>query len=347
MTVEHRKWQSQQQRFLSELQKNGEKDIMMSEPDYWTIQEAAGLGEAYPDCFQNMRLHRRQRIMQKPVKILELILLAILVVLGVGMISDIQQINLADGPEAIVREIHLAVLVDESTPEPFKRGIVEAAREHMLVTELLTVTEDNVAEVFKQVELIGVDGVIIRLNNHTVLNAEIESLKEAGMVVFLIGNDAPESARDVYIGTNGYQQGKAMGQMVLDLLGGEGRIALLLGSEMAEEQSASRTNFVSGIYETLNQPENRVYIAGEFSTIARRAELITDDLLSNDIRIGALICTDPVDVHRAIRVLVDRNAVGRVAVLARGTEEEMANYLQQEMVYGLIVEDHYALHRLR
>ncbi|MDW7678092.1 MAG: substrate-binding domain-containing protein, partial [Bacillota bacterium] len=258
-------------------------------------------------------------------------------------ISDIRQINLADGPEAIVREIHLAVLVDESTPEPFNRGIVEAAREHMLVAELLTVSEDNVAEVFKQVELTGVDGVIIRLNNHTILNEEIESLKEAGMVVVLIGNDAPESTRDVYIGTNGYQQGKAMGEMVMDVLGGEGRIALLLGSEMAEEQSASRINFVSGIYETLNQPESGVHIAGEFSTTARRAELITDDLLSNDIRIGALICTDSVDVHRAIRVLVDRNAVGRVAVLARGTEEEMANYLQQEMVYGLIVEDHYAI----
>lgn len=281
--------------------------------------------------------------MQKSVKIMELILLVLLVVLGVVIISDIQQINLADGPEAVVREIHLAVLVDESTPEPFKRGIVEAAHEHMLVAELLSVSEDNLAEVFQQVELIGVDGVIIRLNNHTVLNKEIESLKKAGMVVVLIGNDAPESARDVYIGTNGYQQGKAMGEMVLDVLGGEGRIALLLGSEMAEEQSASRTNFVSGIYETLNQPENRVDIAGEFSTTARRAELITDDLLSHDVRIGALICTDPVDVHRAIRVLVDRNAVGRVAVLARGTEEEMDNYLQQEMVYGLIVEDHYAI----
>jgi ribose transport system substrate-binding protein len=283
-------------------------------------------------------------MMQKAVKLIELILLAFLVVLGVVMISDIQQINLGDGrPEAVVREIHLAVLVDDSTPEAFKRGILDAARENMLVAELLTVAEGNVAEVFKQVELIGVDGVIIRLNNHTVLGAEIESLKKAGMVVVLIGNDAPESARDMYIGTNGYQQGKAMGQMMLDALEGEGYAALLLGGEMAEEESASRSHFISGIYEILNQPGSLVQMEAVYSTLNRRAELITDDLLNSNSQIGALICTDPVDVHRAIRVLVDRNAVGSVAVLARGTEAEISNYLQQEMLYGLIVEDHYAI----
>lgn len=281
--------------------------------------------------------------MQKWVKIMELILLSILVVLGGVMFSDIQQINLADGPEAIVRDIHLAVLIDDSAPESFKRGIVEASQEQSLVAELIMVSEDNATDMFRQVRLIGVDGVIIRLNNHTFLNSEIESLKAEGMVVVLIGNDAPETTRDVYIGTNGYQQGKAIGQLALEVLGEEGNVALLLGSEMAEEQSTLRSHFVSGIYETLNQVENQVKVAAEYSTVERRAELITDDLLSGDQPIGALICSDPTDVHRAIRVLVDRNAVGSVAVLARGTEEEMANYLEQEMIYGLVAEDHYAI----
>lgn len=281
--------------------------------------------------------------MQKSVKILEFILLSILIVLGGVMISDIQQINLADGPEAVVRDVHLAVLVDDSAPESFIRGIEEASREQMVVAELMTVSDENAAEVFRQVKLINVDGVIIRLNNHTFLSSEIETLKAAGMVVVLIGNDAPESARDVYIGTNGYQQGKAMGHMALEVLGGQGHIALLLGSEMAEEQSALRSHFVSGFYEILNQPENEVYVTAEYSTVDRRAELITDDLLSSDTEIGALICSDPMDVHRVIRVLVDRNAVGSVAVLARGTEEEMANYLEQEMVNGIVAEDHYAI----
>ncbi len=281
--------------------------------------------------------------MKNWVKILELILLSILVVLGVVMISDIQQINLADGPEAIVRDIHLAVLIDDSAPESFKRGIIEASQEQSLVAELMFVSEDNAADVFRQVRLIGVDGVIIRLNNHIFHSSDIELLKAEGMVVVLIGNDAPETTRDVYIGTNGYQQGKAMGQLVLEALGEEGNVALLLGSEMAEEQSALRSHFVSGIYETLNQVENQVHVTAEYSTGERRAELITDDLLSSEQPIGALICSDPTDVHRAIRVLVDRNAVGSVAVLARGTEEEMANYLQQEMIYGLVAEDHYAI----
>ncbi len=281
--------------------------------------------------------------MQKWVKIVELILLSTLVILGGVMISDIQQINLADGPEAIVRDLHLAVLVDDSAPESFKRGIIETSQEQSLVVELIMVSENNEADVFRQVRLIGVDGVIIRLNNHTFLSSEIESLKAEGMVVVLIGNDAPETTRDVYIGTNGYQQGKAIGQLALEVLGEEGNVALLLGSEMAEEQSALRSHFVSGIYETLNQVENQVQVTAEYSTVERRAELITDDLLSAEQPIGALICSDPTDVHRAIRVLVDRNAVGSVAVLARGTEEEMANYLQQEMIYGLVAEDHYAI----
>lgn len=281
--------------------------------------------------------------MQKSVKIMELVLLSVLVVLGGVIIGDIQQINLAAGPESIVRDIHLAVLVDDSAPEPFKRGIVEASQEQLVVTELLKVSESNRADVFKQVRLTGVDGVIIRLNNHAFLSKEIESLKAQGMAVVLIGNDAPESARDVYIGTNGYLQGKAMGQMALEVLGGEGKIALLLGSEMAEKQSALRSHFFSGLHESLNQPENRVQVVAEYSTVGRRAELIMDDLLSGEMEINALIFSDSIDVHRAIRVLVDRNAVGRVAVLARGTEEEMANYLQREMISGLIAEDHYAI----
>lgn len=274
---------------------------------------------------------------------LELILLSILVVLGGVIIGDIQQISLAEGPDAIVRDIHLAVLVDESAPESFTRGILEASREQLLVSELMTVSDDNAENVFRQVKLIGVDGVIIRLSNHVFYSAEIESLKEEGIIVILIGNDAPESTRDVYIGTNGYQQGKAMGQMALEVLGEGGNVALLLGSEMAEEQSALRSHFVSGIYETLQQSGNQVHVTSEYSTVERRAELITDDLLSGEMEIRALICSDSTDVHRAIRVLVDRNAVGSVAVLARGTEEEMANYLQQEMVNGLVAEDHYAI----
>jgi ABC-type sugar transport system substrate-binding protein len=58
-----------------------------------------------------------------------------------------------------------------------------------------------------------------------------------------------------------------------------------------------------------------------------------------------LICTDPVDVNRIIRVLVDRNRVGDIKVIASGDTDEIIDGIEKNVIAASIVENYEELGR--
>ena len=65
-----------------------------------------------------------------------------------------------------------------------------------------------------------------------------------------------------------------------------------------------------------------------------------DEILNDELPINVLICTDPVDVNRIIRVLVDRNRVGDIRIIASGETDEIKDGIEKRSITASIVEDY-------
>ena len=74
-----------------------------------------------------------------------------------------------------------------------------------------------------------VDAIGISVNDPTALKDVINKAVEAGILVATWDSDSPESDRLFYLGTDNYGGGYKCGEMMIDLLGGKGKVAVLTG----------------------------------------------------------------------------------------------------------------------
>lgn len=74
-----------------------------------------------------------------------------------------------------------------------------------------------------------VDAIGISVNDPTALKDVINKAVEAGILVATWDADSPESDRLFYLGTDNYGGGYKCGEMMIDLLGGKGKVAVLTG----------------------------------------------------------------------------------------------------------------------
>jgi len=75
----------------------------------------------------------------------------------------------------------------------------------------------------------GVDGIGISCNDPVACEAPINKAVEAGIPVMTWDSDAPESDRFTYLGVDNYEGGRAAGELLVQFMGEEGKVALLTG----------------------------------------------------------------------------------------------------------------------
>lgn len=281
--------------------------------------------------------------MQTIIRGFEMVLVVILISLSLMTFNQINQLGQVGSYEDIRLKYHVAVLTDESISydqAQFLDGIRAASELYEISVEHYFITEENADDQFNMIKHTHIDGIILKLANHARVEEHVKGLKEKGVFVVLAGNDAPETERDIYLGSNKYLQGKEAAHLAVEAIGGDGEIALILGSEYSGTESASLKHFISGIYDTLSTYDSH-HISGVYHSKEKRAEIIIDELLNQPLPVKAIICTDLVDVSRVIRVLVDRNAVGDITIIGSGNSTEIEDYIQKKIIYATIVEEHY------
>jgi len=74
-----------------------------------------------------------------------------------------------------------------------------------------------------------VDAIGISVNDPTALKDVINKAVEAGILVATWDADSPESERLFYLGTDNYGGGRKCGEIMIKLLGGKGKVAVLTG----------------------------------------------------------------------------------------------------------------------
>ncbi len=128
------------------------------------------------------------------------------------------------------------VLIPKSVGHPFwadlEKGMAARAEE-LGVTAIFDGPEEALAEgqieIFENYLAMGVDAIGMAPNDPATVPALIEAANEAGVLFFTFDTDAPESGRPLYIGTDNIEGGKQGAEAMLELMGYEGKVALVTG----------------------------------------------------------------------------------------------------------------------
>lgn len=85
----------------------------------------------------------------------------------------------------------------------------------------------------------GVDGIALSALNGDLLTGSIDRAVEAGIPVVTWDSDAPRSKRAAFYGVNDFEGGKTLGEGLVTLLGGKGRVAILssLGADNLQKRT--------------------------------------------------------------------------------------------------------------
>ena len=95
----------------------------------------------------------------------------------------------------------------------------------------------------------GVDGIGISCNDPVACEEPINKAVEAGIPVMTWDSDAPDSKRFTYLGVDNYEGGRAAGELLVQFMGEEGKVALLSGVKGAfnlEERIRGFEDYVAG-----------------------------------------------------------------------------------------------------
>lgn len=280
--------------------------------------------------------------MKAIIKGIEFTIVIALLTLSIVTFNKINQVRLIETESIVSSEFHLAIITDDVDSYAFDKFIagVDASIENFgSIYEIYEVGEMTLEDVIDMVIITEVDGVVFRLSDNALASVSIDKCKQEGIPVVAVGNDAPESMRDLYIGTNKFNLGRHAANLAIKAISNSGNVGIILGSEYVDEKAIATNNFVNGIQDIVTKTSGVVLTTIAY-TKDKRAELLMDELLDLNEPIDVLICTDPVDVNRIIRVLVDRNRVGDLKIVASGDTAEILDGIQKKLITASIVEDY-------
>lgn len=288
-------------------------------------------------------------------KTIELILLIILIALMFYAFQTTRLIRSSSGAESLLGQdsptYHFAVIADDTVSyswTTYLTGLENTALTKKVVVEVYPVADPTIpAELdraFEMGALSKVDGILVKLSNNQLARDQIQRCHDKGIRVVTIGNDSPDSQRDAYIGTNKFNLGQTTAGIIDEANSTPADILLILSSEYTDQNGASSNSYLNGIHEYNSQNPCINSITVEYSS-KKRAELIINDLIFKQ-QIRTVVCTDPIDALRVVKVLIDLNKVGEIQVIASGEIPEILDYVKKKTIYASVVENYGSLGKM-
>jgi ribose transport system substrate-binding protein len=107
------------------------------------------------------------------------------------------------------------------------------------------------------------DAMIIPAIVPEMFQASIDKAVEAGITVVTFCTDAPKSKRSCYVGTSGFEAGKAGGKKLAELSGGKANINIISGQEAQPDLNERIDGFKDGIKEFPDMKVTSIDYSGE------------------------------------------------------------------------------------
>lgn len=232
--------------------------------------------------------------------------------------------------------------------QEFKEGVFEAARAYNAAIELNPVNDLESSS--KTVEYIDiatksqVNGIIVNGDNTIEYNNALNEAAELKISIVLAGEEAGDSDKLTYVGTNFYAYGVQAAKLIAQIASEKEKqvnLAVILSSQNYEgtERVASLHSdiMLNGLRSEVDKDLN----INLMTTLYRNSNLLgAEDLTRNILTqyqdINVIFCTNEKDSVAAARVIVERNLVGKVFVVATDVTTEITNYIDKGIIYGVL-----------
>lgn len=243
---------------------------------------------------------------------------------------------------------HFMVILPTIEDDFFRRmwaGIQEAAEELEVGVELQVSRSSidprkDTAELLEIARISQVDGVALYVTDEEELKPSINRTVLSGIPVITLESDAPMSRRSSFIGSNSFQLGQEIGQLMQEAQP-EGVRSALLKNEYFSERASQWSIIKYGILSSLsNDPaNNRIVVELKSEIGVLSAEEKTRQILYLYPEVNLIFCSSLVDTISAANVLAEFRRAGDVKVIGYGLNEEITRGLDGGYIFGTIVRD--------
>jgi len=164
---------------------------------------------------------------------------------------------------------------------------------------------------------------------------------ESGIPIVQIENRLQDGPQTVFIGTNSFDFGKAIGRLSLGANAKSLNIALVY-SEKNPGLLSYGNLLEMGMKSILGQ---RLSLLRTYRTTTNSldAEKLAYDLIRSADAYNLIVLTDTSDTLVSVQAIIDMNLVGSVQIVGFGGDPTIASYIEKGTVLGSIVRDSYRI----
>ena len=234
------------------------------------------------------------------------------------------------------------VLISHIKTNPYwgyiREGAERAAKERGAIIEFLGPTTASTEEGLKLFEMATsakVSGIITYVQEEGKYKKKINSAMEKGIPVVTIDSDEEDSNRISYVGTDNVLAGQVAGAEMINQIGKEGNVAIVIGGKDVKNQKERVEGFTN--YLTSN---SNLKIVDQDSSDAMllEAEIITRKILNRNDKVNALFCTSALDGIGAAKAIQELNDKGKVKIVCFDDLEDTLNNIKNELVAATVVQ---------
>jgi len=256
---------------------------------------------------------------------------------GSGAASDDKKLRIAVIPKGTTHEFWKAV----------EAGAMEAGKEFNAEViwkgPLKEDDRDSQIKVVEDFTTQGVDGIVLAPLDDTALRVPVQNAQKSGIPVVIFDSDLKDTEVVSFVATDNEKGGRAAGEEMIRLLGGNGEVVML----RYQEGSASTANRERGFLEALkNAPGIKVVSDNRYAGATVESALIeAENLLSSfknpdgSLKIHGIYCPNESSTAGMLLALQQNKWAGKVRFIGFDASEKLIAGLKAGEIHGLVVQN--------
>lgn len=244
-------------------------------------------------------------------------------------------------PSETIRSNHFAFFLPEedySFFEELKKGALYAAEQMDCSISFHPIDKDPLS--LEMARYTGIDGIAVypyRKDDN--LLASMLKIYDSGIPMVQIENHLLVKPKSVFIGTNSFDFGKAIGRLALQSEIKNLHIALVY-SDRNPGLMADGSLLEMGIKSIVGK---HISVLQFYQTSQNHldAEKLAHELIQSKDNYNLIVFTDTNDTLVAVQAIIGMNLVGSVQIIGFGDDSAIIDYINKGVVLGSIVRDPY------
>ncbi len=245
---------------------------------------------------------------------------------------------------------HFSLIIESGDDEYWQRfneGVFEAARIHNAAIEYNPISgpesRDKIIEYINIANKSRVDGIIANGENSAEYSEAINNAAKSGIHIVVGVMESIDSNRLSYVGNNFYDYGVKAAKLIYQASDRKPTINLAVilsdvSSDKNDNTVMSQSDLMMSGITSVIESDKKINL---LCTLYRNSDLLgaedlTREILTQHSDVDVIFCTNAKDTAAAARVIVERNLVGKVAIVGTGITDEIKYYIQKGIIFGVL-----------